>query len=106
MTHYSVGDTGTLGPEDSPELTHAADLHIMLLPSDQSCAPAGGDDSARDTGTLGPDDPPELTHAADLHIMLLPSDQSYAPAGERGSTDLTLGSPSCALWGSTAPRER
>jgi hypothetical protein len=46
MTHYSVGDMGTLGPDDPPELTRAADLHIMLLPSDQSYAPAGERDSA------------------------------------------------------------
>jgi hypothetical protein len=83
MTHYSVGDMETPGPDDPPEpTTRAADLHIVLLPSDQSCAPAG--------------------EAADLHIVLLPSDQSYAPAGERDSADLTWGVILRAL-GSAAP---
>jgi len=67
MTQYSVGDMRTPGPDDPPELTPAANLHIVLLPTDRPCAPPG--------------------EAADLHIVLLPTDQSYAPAGERDSAD-------------------
>ena len=46
MTYFSVRDMEPPGPDDPPELTDAAELHIMLLPSDQSYASAGDRDSA------------------------------------------------------------
>jgi hypothetical protein len=48
MTHYSIRHMGTPGhPDDPPELTEAADLHIMLIPSDQPCVPAREKGSVR-----------------------------------------------------------
>jgi hypothetical protein len=44
---FPVRDMGPPSPDDPmKELTAAAELHILLLPSDQSCAPAGERDSA------------------------------------------------------------
>jgi hypothetical protein len=50
MAHYPLRDIGETSPHDPLELTEAAELHIMLLPSDQACAPAGERDSADLTG--------------------------------------------------------
>lgn len=50
MTHSPVRDMGPLGSDDPPEPSDAAALHIMLLPDDQSCAPAGERDSADEPG--------------------------------------------------------
>lgn len=48
MTHYSIRHMGTPGPPDDPaEPTEAADLHIMLIPSDQPCVPARERNSVR-----------------------------------------------------------
>lgn len=47
MTYFSVSKMGPPSPDDPLlEPTAAAELHIMLLPSDQSSAPAGERDSA------------------------------------------------------------
>lgn len=46
MTFFSVRDMEPLSPDDPPELTGAAELHILLLQNDQPCAPAGERDGA------------------------------------------------------------
>jgi hypothetical protein len=46
MTYYPVREMGAPTSDDPPELTEAAELHIMLLPCDQSGPPAGERDSA------------------------------------------------------------
>jgi hypothetical protein len=51
MANYPLRDIGETSPHDPLELTEAAELHIMLLPSDQACAPAGGRDRGDLTGS-------------------------------------------------------
>lgn len=46
MTYYPVREMEAPSSDDPPELTEAAELHIMLLPSDQWCPPAGERDGA------------------------------------------------------------
>jgi len=53
MTNFPARDTGPSSPGDPPELlTEAAALVILLLPSDQSCAPARGGMTARAASRL------------------------------------------------------
>jgi hypothetical protein len=41
MAYYHLRDIGETRPQDPPELTEAAELHIMLLSDEPACAPAG-----------------------------------------------------------------
>ena len=46
MTYFPARDPGPSDADDPPEFpTDAGELFLLLLPEDESCAPAGGRDS-------------------------------------------------------------